>query len=40
MVKNCPDCGIDAVYYDEKTKPGAIVECNNCHHLFRFKDLK
>lgn len=40
MLKNCPNCGIDAIPYDKKTNPNEIVGCNNCGEKYKFKDLQ
>lgn len=40
MVKNCPNCGVDAIYYDKTTKPKQTVWCNNCGAEYIFRNLK
>lgn len=38
-LRNCPNCGIDAIVVEPGTKPGEAVDCNNCHAMYLLKDL-
>lgn len=38
-LRNCPNCGIDAIVIEENDKPDDIISCNNCQAKFKVKDL-